>query len=66
VCTKLEEFKPQELANLLWAFASLEYLDVNMMEAATHRASMFAACGAFKEQELANTIWAMGRQVVVY
>ena len=59
VVVKINEFKPQELANVLWAFASLEFREPVMIEAATNLAARMAPY--FKEQELSNIIWAMGR-----
>ena len=59
VVVKIDEFKPQELANVLWAFASLEYLAPRMVLLATDRAARMAP--HFKEQELSNVIWAMGK-----
>lgn len=44
---------------MLWAFASLEYPNLEMMQVATQRAARIAPL--FKEQELSNAIWAMGR-----
>ena len=59
VVVKLNEFKPQELSNVLWAFASLEFHDPIMVDSATNLAAHMAP--HFKEQELSNVIWAMGR-----
>lgn len=56
---KLVDFKPQELANVLWAAASLGYHDGQLMAAVAARAASLAPL--LKEQELANVIWAMGK-----
>lgn len=58
----VHEFKPQELANLMWAFASLEHYDRDMVRAVAARALRMAPL--FKEQELSNIIWALGRCVL--
>lgn len=66
--SKLADFKPQEVANLLWAAASLDVLRNGeaaalgageaLAAAAQHAASL---AGCLKEQELSNVLWALGR-----
>lgn len=35
VVTKVDEFKPQELANVVWALASMEHYSPELMEVRT-------------------------------
>ena len=53
---KIQEFSPQGISNTVWALASLQHLEQNMMAAAaavvTHRIQEFSP------QEVATTAWA--------
>jgi len=53
---RLGEFKPQELANTAWAFATTDWLD-ELQFAAVVRATK-QRFGEFNMQELATTSWA--------
>jgi hypothetical protein len=57
--TKHDGFKPQELANTVWALGKLDYRDDAVL-AALCDASV-AELDGFKPQELANTMWALGK-----
>lgn len=45
---QLDSFKPQELANVMWAFASMEHDDPALAAAVAQRVMSMA--GAFNEQ----------------
>ena len=53
---RMKGFKPQELANTAWAYATMDHKDEQLFaalaEAAQHRMR------GFKPQELANVAWA--------
>jgi hypothetical protein len=52
------EFKPQEVANVLWALATMgERADRGLLEAMQRRA--VATAGDFNPQEVANVLWAL-------
>eukprot|EP00633_Aureoumbra_lagunensis_P014245 CAMPEP_0197346776 /NCGR_PEP_ID=MMETSP0893-20130614/6432_1 /TAXON_ID=44058 ORGANISM="Aureoumbra lagunensis, Strain CCMP1510" /NCGR_SAMPLE_ID=MMETSP0893 /ASSEMBLY_ACC=CAM_ASM_000539 /LENGTH=196 /DNA_ID=CAMNT_0042856107 /DNA_START=178 /DNA_END=769 /DNA_ORIENTATION=- len=60
--TKLDSFKPQELANILWAYvkAGVEASDLfNAIAAAAMK-----KLDSFKPQELASTLWVYEKQVL--
>ena len=59
VCERVVEFKPQELANLIWAFGSLEHRNPAMVSAVAARVMVIIKL--FKEQELSNLIWAFAK-----
>lgn len=59
VVSKVKEFKPQELANVVWAFASMEHYDPQLMDVVGQRALMLV--DQFKEQELSNVVWAFAK-----
>jgi hypothetical protein len=40
VVSKIDEFKPQELANVVWALASMEHYSPELMEVRTAQHSM--------------------------
>jgi len=51
-------FKPQEVANVLWALATMgQKADRGLLEAIQGRAT--ATAGDFKPQEVANVLWAL-------
>ena len=53
---RLSEFKPQELANTAWAFATAGKSDASLFRALARAAER---CGGdFNAQDLANTAWA--------
>jgi len=52
----LKEFKPQELANTAWAFATLNMVKPDLMQAIATKSAK--AIGQFNPQDLANTAWA--------
>jgi hypothetical protein len=52
-------FKPQELANVVWAFASQDFYHKELMDAVAARA--LTMVDQFKEQELSNVLWAFGK-----
>lgn len=54
----MQMFKPQELANAIWAFASLDYQQPELVGAVAARCLELGE--AFKEQELSNVLWAFG------
>ena len=52
------EFKPQAVANMLWALATMgETADRKLLEAMQSQAT--ATAGEFKPQEVANSLWAL-------
>jgi len=53
---RLGEFKPQNLANTAWAFATAGHSSPRLFEAVA--AAAVPRLGGFKPQELANTAWA--------
>ena len=59
VIQKVDEFKPQELANVVWAFASMEHHDPELMNVVGRRALVMV--DQFKEQELSNVVWAFAK-----
>lgn len=59
VIKKVEEFKPQELANVVWAFASMEHYSPELMTVVGERALLMR--DQFKEQELSNVVWAFAK-----
>eukprot|EP00933_Yihiella_yeosuensis_P046599 TRINITY_DN4217_c0_g1_i3.p1 TRINITY_DN4217_c0_g1~~TRINITY_DN4217_c0_g1_i3.p1 ORF type:complete len:438 (+),score=71.24 TRINITY_DN4217_c0_g1_i3:973-2286(+) len=52
----MSEFRPQALANTVWSFATLQYLNDQLMEAISRNAA--PKLEQFTPQELANTGWA--------
>ncbi|KAJ1450646.1 hypothetical protein M885DRAFT_42822 [Pelagophyceae sp. CCMP2097] len=56
---KIAEFKPQELANTVWAFAKVGSKSPALFDAVS--AESVRQIGAFKAQELANTVWAFAK-----
>jgi len=54
----LKQFKPQEISNLLWAFASVKFSDEPFVETiSVHVPSM--GCDVFAAQHVANMAWAI-------
>jgi len=52
------KFNPQNVANVLWALATMgERLDRGLLEAMQRRAT--ATAGEFNPQEVANVLWAL-------
>ena len=54
--SKIEEFKSQEVANILWAFATLGIQKEALFDELTTRALQIS--GSFNSQNVANTLWA--------
>ena len=53
---RLSEFKPQELTNTAWAFATVSHCDEKPVSALARAAKRLLS--VFKSQELAITVWA--------
>ena len=53
---RLGDFKPQDLANTAWVFATLGLIDVEMFAAVAREPERCP--GNFKSQGLADTAWA--------
>ena len=51
----MDEFKPQNLANTAWAFATAKQLDAHLFSALARMAER--RVGEFKPQNLTNTAW---------
>ena len=56
---RVSDFKPQNLANTAWAFATLGQSDAPLFAALARAAER--RMGDLKPQELANTAWAFAR-----
>lgn len=58
-CLVIDEFKPQELANVAWAMATANVKATKLVE--TLAASAVPRIGLFSAQEMANLVWALAR-----
>eukprot|EP00933_Yihiella_yeosuensis_P049674 TRINITY_DN4685_c0_g1_i6.p1 TRINITY_DN4685_c0_g1~~TRINITY_DN4685_c0_g1_i6.p1 ORF type:complete len:428 (-),score=76.73 TRINITY_DN4685_c0_g1_i6:697-1980(-) len=56
---RISKAKPRTLANIVWAFARMQWQDPKLFESISVVAASFA--GEFKIQELASTAWAYAR-----
>ena len=56
---KQRTFQPRQLANLLWALATLGARDETAIIDAIMEACLDADVRAFKSQEMSNAVWAM-------
>ena len=55
---RMRGFKPQNLSNTAWAFATLGLVDVQLLTALMREAERL---GDFKAQGLANTAWGLAK-----
>ena len=54
---KLQQFKPQELSNMLWSYTKMESSNSVLFKAAGDSIMGMNDVGEFKPQELSNIIW---------
>ena len=58
-CARASDFKPQELTNLVWAFATLKWRHARLFEQLADVAS--ARLAEFSPQGLSQTLWAYSK-----
>lgn len=59
LCERLQYFKPQELANFLWACARLKWKPTRILQQAVTAA--LRLYDKFKPQEIGNVVWALAK-----
>lgn len=59
VCDRKSELQPQEVANLVWAYATLDFYAIRLFEEMAD--IVIGRVGGFVNQGLANVLWAYAK-----